>query len=94
MIVRIVKMTVKKEHIDEYISFTASLKARIIAFEGCQYLDILQDIDNPRVVFSYSLWDTPEHLHAYRGSDFFKRSWARIKLWFDEKPEAWSTKML
>lgn len=94
MIVRIVKMTVKEQHIEEYINFTASLKSQIIAFEGCQFLDILQDTDNPKIIFSYSLWDTKEHLEFYRNSGFFKQTWATIKQWFDDKPEAWSTEML
>lgn len=87
-------MTVKEENIDEYISFTASLKTRIKSFEGCQFLDILQDIDNPKIIFSYSLWDTVEHLEFYRASEFFRESWTTIKQWFDDKPEAWSTEML
>jgi quinol monooxygenase YgiN len=87
-------MTIKEEHVAEYIAFTASLKAKIKAFDGCQFLDILQDVNNRNLLFSYSLWDTEEHLDLYRASKFFKETWATIKPWFDDKPEAWSTEML
>ncbi len=83
-----------EEKVDESISFASSLKPKIKAFEGCRHLDILQDVNNKNILFSYSLWDTEEHLNLYRNSDFFKASWPKIKEWFSEKPEAWSTEVL
>jgi len=94
MIVRIVKMTIQENNIDQYKTFTSALKPRIRAFAGCNGLDILQDVSNPAVLFSYSLWDSEAHLNHYRQSEFFNTSWTVIKQWFAAKPEAWSTEVV
>ncbi len=94
MIVRMVKMTVQEDKIEAYKAYTAILKPRIRAFEGCQHLDLLQDINQRNIFFSYSLWDTEEHLNTYRKSEFFQDLWGKVKPMFKAKTEAWSTEVL
>ena len=91
MIVRIVKMTFDETKVDQFIAMTETLKPKIIAYDGCRYLDILQDVKQKNVLFSYSHWDSEEHLDHYRYSEFFKDTWRTLSQWFSDKPTAWST---
>jgi quinol monooxygenase YgiN len=91
MIVRIVKMTFAHAYVDEFITLTQKIKPKILAFDGCQQLDILRDVSQDNIFFSYSLWESEDYLNHYRYSEFFKSTWRTVRQWFSEKPEAWST---
>lgn len=90
MIIRIVKMTFRETNIDDFKDFTGSIKHKIRDFSGCQHLDILQDIHNKNIFFTYSRWKSEEDLNNYRDSDFFKETWTTARAWFASRPEAWS----
>ena len=90
MIVRIVKMTFKEGFSDTFKEFSLSIHEKIRSFEGCTYLDIYRDVHHPEIFFSYSYWESEEHLNRYRNSEFFKATWAKTKQWFSAKAEAWS----
>jgi quinol monooxygenase YgiN len=94
MIVRIVKMTFMESRIENFKEFAKSISDKIRSFEGCRHLDMLEDIHNKNIFFSYSLWESEKHLNNYRKSDFFTKTWAKASQWFKDKPEAWSTKNL
>ncbi len=91
MITRIVKLTFKKEHILEFIAIWKESKAKIAAFEGCHFVEMLHSKDPENVCFTYSIWDHEEALNNYRHSELFQKVWAKTKILFDGKPEAWST---
>jgi quinol monooxygenase YgiN len=55
MIKRFVKMTFKPEHIQEFKTIFNSNKALIAAVEGCSHVEVLQDVNNPCIFFTYSL---------------------------------------
>ena len=90
MIIRIVKLTFKETEIDRFKSLFEQVKEKIIAQEGCEQLQLLQDVKNPKVFFTYSHWQSEDHLNAYRHSEFFGETWKKTKALFDGKPEAWS----
>ena len=94
MIKRLVKMTFKPEFVEEFIALFNAKKELIAAMEGCSHVELLQDADNPAVFFTYSLWDEPKYLEDYRNSEVFKDVWAKTKVLFDAKPEAWSTQVV
>ncbi len=94
MFTRIVKMTFKDEHIEDFSAFSKTIYSTIRNWQGCTHLDILQDLDNPQIFFTYSIWESKIDLHGYRHSDFFNETWSKAKLWFADKPEAWSVKKL
>ena len=94
MIIRIVKMTFLESKVEDFKEFVKSIKDTIRAFDGCTHLDILQDIHNKNIFFSYSLWESEKHLDNYRYSDFFKGTWSTVREWFGDKPEAWSVEKL
>ncbi|MFD2587089.1 putative quinol monooxygenase [Croceitalea marina] len=90
MLVRIVKLTFKKENISSFEQVFEETKKQIRSFEGCNFLELYQEAEKPNVFFTYSYWENAEALENYRNSEFFKAVWAKTKILFDAKPEAWS----
>lgn len=90
MIVRFVKLEIQNQHIADFKEFTSGEKEEIEAFEGCIFLEILQDVNNKNLFFSHSHWQSEEALNKYRDSVFFRGNWTQVKKWFATKPEAWS----
>ena len=91
MITRIVKLTFKDKHIAQFISIWEESRTLISAFEGCHFVEMFQSKNPSNICFTYSIWDDEEALNAYRHSELFQRTWAKTKVLFDDKPEAWST---
>lgn len=94
MIIRFVKMTFHPEYVEPFLKRVDERKERIRNFEGCTYLQILQDAHNPCVIFSHSYWNSEQDLDNYRYSDFFKEIWSASKQQFAAPPEAWTTNSL
>lgn len=90
MLIRIVKLTFKEENISSFEMIFEESKEHIRNFEGCQHLELYQDIEKPFVFFTYSYWINQKALDNYRKSDFFKITWSRTKKLFGDKPRAWS----
>lgn len=91
MITRIVKLTFKEENIDAFKSIWNDSKSKIAAFHGCHFVEMLQSKHPENICFTYSIWDDEDALNRYRHSDLFQKTWAKTKILFDGKPEAWST---
>ena len=90
MIVRIVRMTFQPVKTEEFLEIFRSSKEKIRAFEGCRHVELLQDVHQPNVYSTYSLWDSEEHLNSYRDSALFGQVWPATRALFAEKPQAWS----
>ncbi|CAM4306283.1 putative quinol monooxygenase [Gillisia limnaea] len=90
MFIRIVKMGFNPENIDAFLENFEANKAKIRNFEGCQFLELYRDKNNTNQFFTYSYWEDEEALENYRNSNLFKGLWANTKLYFNQKPEAWS----
>ena len=88
MITRIVKLSIKKNHINDFAAFAEKIKTTIQGFDGCNELKILQNNYNPEIFMTYSIWDNEAALNEYRKSDFFRNIWPKAKLWFSAKPKA------
>ena len=94
MIIRIVKMIFREEEIESFRSLFDERKSLIRNFEGCTHLELWQDKTYPNVFFTYSWWDSEEHLNAYRDSHFFDDTWKLTKQKFSAKPEAWTVEQV
>ena len=94
MIKRFVKMTFKDDCIERFKDIFNASKDLIAAMEGCSHVELLQDINNPAIFFTFSIWEDPKYLEAYRHSELFEGVWAKTKVLFGDKPEAWSVKVL
>ena len=90
MITRIVKLTIDPYKVDEFKRLFVENKALIASFKGCLHLEILHDVDQPNVYFTYSKWQNVEAIEHYRQSELFNGIWSQVKPLFVGKPEAWS----
>ena len=90
MFIRIVKMSFADENVNAFLENFHENKEKIRAVDGCYLLELLRDKDNPNIFFSYSYWSEQSDLERYRQSDLFKSVWAKTKVLFNEKPQAWS----
>ncbi len=94
MFTRIVKMEFKPEEIPLFLSNFEKIKEKIRSFQGCTFLELYQDKNDPTTFFTYSKWNIESDLENYRNSDLFKNVWATTKLMFRSKPQAWSVDTL
>lgn len=91
MIRRIVKLSLRSDAVENFKEVFESSKESILSQPGCHYVELLSDVSNPTLFFTFSLWDSEEDLNNYRETDFFKDVWSKTKGLFDDgKPEAWS----
>lgn len=90
MITRIVKMEFQADKIDSFKILFENTREKIAASAGCRELYLLNDIHQPHVFMTYSIWDSESDLHAYRDSPLFNTTWEIVKKWFSDKPQAWS----
>lgn len=89
--IRIVKLTLAPEHLDDFIQHFETVKLKINAFPGCLGMQLLVDQKQKGVVFTYSKWENDTALDNYRNSELFGAIWPTVKQWFIDKPQAWST---
>ena len=90
MLVRIVKMSFKSDKIDDFLVNFNDNKGKIRNTKGCSFLELYRDKTNRNIFFTYSYWETTHDLENYRNSNLFKNVWAKTKVLFNDKPEAWS----
>jgi len=94
MLVRIVKLSLQEDKIEEFLSNFNNQKLSIRNFPGCQFLELYNDKHAKNVFFTYSYWDNEDALNNYRHSELFQGIWAATKPMFNAKPEAWSVDKL
>lgn len=92
--IRIVKMTFKEEHVEDFQKLFEERKERIRHFEGCSYLELWNDKQDRTIFYTYSIWEDASNLEQYRISDLFQDTWSTVKKWFHKKPEAFSADQL
>ncbi len=92
MLIRIVKMVFRPEEVDTFLALFNERKHLIGEFEGCSGVELLRDIDNASIFFTYSKWDNEASLERYRQSELFNSTWQLTKKLFAGKPEAWSVR--
>ena len=91
MITRIVKMIFREKEIAAFIEIFNSSCSKIRSFEGCNALNLLQSLEDKRIFFTISKWNSANDLEKYRSSELFQSTWEKTKILFEEKPEAWTT---
>lgn len=91
MFIRIVKLTFAEDKGSEFQDIFFESAPFIRQFEGCLGVKLLKQTSSSTVYFTYSYWESEEHLNLYRKSEFFQKTWARTKILFAEKAEAWTT---
>jgi quinol monooxygenase YgiN len=72
-------MTFRPESLADFYAVFEAAAPQIRRFDGCQHLELWEDARYPNILTTYSHWDGPEALHAYRHSDLFRSTWAETK---------------
>lgn len=94
MLVRIVKMNFRDDEVKNFQSLFEHYKEQIRNVDGCTHLQLLQDVKEPNIFFTYSWWNHENYLNAYRESKLFGKVWPQTKALFAAKPEAWTCESL
>jgi (4S)-4-hydroxy-5-phosphonooxypentane-2,3-dione isomerase len=94
MIKRLVKLTFRANEIATFKVIFEESKNKIKAMEGCWHVELLQATAAPHIFFTLSLWENEQALDNYRASDLFATTWAKTKVLFADKPEAWSVNLI
>ncbi len=94
MLTRIVKLTFQEEKTADFIAFFNTINTQVSRFKECYGMRLMQDLNNPNIIFTYSNWKNEEALNNYRDSELFSSVWMTIKPWFGGKPEAWSVSIV
>ena len=87
-------MGFEPDKIQDFLANFEKQKEKIRGFEGCEFLELYRDKNNTQQFFTYSYWKDEQSLENYRNSDLFKKVWAETKIYFNQKPEAWSVDKL
>jgi len=87
---RIVQMVFTPGQEDTFLQYFHESASRIRNFPGCLSLKLLRDRSRPNIFFTYSQWETEKDLEAYRKSELFLTTWAKVKPLFEEGATAWS----
>lgn len=90
MIIRTVKMTFDPEKVGDFIKIFEFAHHKIEAFPGCKGVDLYRDLAQQNVLITISLWESLQHLDAYRKSELFKSTWEETKKLFIDRADAWS----
>jgi quinol monooxygenase YgiN len=91
MVNRIVKMTFRNDAIEQFTEIFNTYQDRIRAAKGCRSVQLLHDVNNPCIFFTYSIWDDETFLETYRLSSTFGEVWPQVKPLFAAPAEAWTT---
>ncbi|MEM6516234.1 MAG: antibiotic biosynthesis monooxygenase family protein [Bacteroidota bacterium] len=94
MLIRIVRLSFNSEHVEEFLNNFEINKSKIRNFKGCEKLELLRDKNHENVFFTYSYWNSDVDLENYRNSELFASVWAKTKILFNDKPQAWSVERL
>ena len=94
MIKRVVKMTFRTEEIEAFLTIFNQTKSYIRASEGCVHLELWRSATEPNILFTLSHWESEIFLEKYRQSDLFRRTWAKTKVLFADKPSAWTVEVI
>ena len=83
-------MTFQEDRCNEFLAIFETHRRAIRNQPGCTHLDLLRDVKNTNIFFTYSHWESEDHLNAYRDSETFGVVWPKTKALFSDRPEAWS----
>lgn len=88
--VRIVKMEFQEDKVVEFLANFEKVKEKIRNQPGNRLLEMYRDKTNPAIFFTYSYWEKEADLENYKKTTLFRTVWAKTKVLFNAKPQAWS----
>jgi len=94
MIIRIVTLQFDEKDISQFLAIFKESQPRILEFDGCRHVELLQGTSEPTIMMTYSHWDSEDYLNAYRKSEFFGSVWPKTKSLLVAKPHAISVRKM
>ena len=85
-------MTFRPEETSNFLELFNQIKEKIRNVDGCDYLELMEDYDDPDSFSTYSKWHNEQALTDYRESELFDGVWTKTKAMFAKKPIAFSLK--
>ena len=76
--------------VGEFLEIFRNNMAAIRAFEGCDHLELMKDMDDPLTYTTLSYWKDSESLEKYRKSELFGGVWGSVKTLFSERSQAFT----
>lgn len=89
-ITRIVRLVFEPQHVEVFLDIYKASYQLIRYSPGCNFLQLMRDHDHDHIYYTYSKWNSDEDLQEYRKSELFSQTWARTKVLFADKPQAFS----
>ena len=91
MVKRIVMMEFEPEKEALFLDIFEQVKTEVRHQKGCEGLELLRSsVNEERLIWTISLWQTAEDLENYRNSPLFQKTWASVKPLFASKARAWT----
>ena len=87
---RIVRMEFQKEKVADFLLLFNEVQPKIAKYPGCSHVELCKDASASNIYYTFSLWESEDSLEDYRYSNLFKETWARTKVLFSAKPQAFS----
>lgn len=83
-------MEFQPDKIEAFLSIFEAAQPKIAAFPGCREVKLYQDVSSPFIRYTHSIWANEEALENYRQSELFIVTWAKTKVLFAQKAQAYS----
>ncbi len=93
MIIRIVKMQFREEHLEEFKNIFEATRPKILEF-GCHRVNLFEQEGDATTLFTISHWDSQSDLDNYRNSELFGHVWKQTKSLFLKPASAWSLSLV
>jgi len=85
-------MEIEPEELENFLESFRGVRKQILNFPGCKDLEFWQEYDQTYKVSTFSVWESVDALEAYRVSDLFRSTWAKVKPLFRSRARARSYK--
>ncbi len=85
-LIRLVRLTFKHDFIESFLELYKSHHDLLVKQAGFHSVILINDLDQPNVFLTLSLWRSKDHLERYRQSEVFSSTWSKIKPWFANPP--------
>lgn len=90
MITRIIKVKLKKEHIEKFNTFMESFSQKTREFKNNHHVDYFADLEDASHFHIYTIWKTEGALNKFRKSEINIEFKKNITDWSSAKYAAWT----
>lgn len=94
MITRIVKMSVKKDKVKDFVRYFEKYNEEIKIFDGCEHHDFLEDKNDASVFFTYTTWKSERQIERYRRSETHRLHKQKLQEFYEKDDSAWTVEKI